>query len=111
SHPSGDLAQPSQSPKIRLTARTGRKRPSPWFATPLHRTGKGVGKVSDAASRGTAALPILMYHNIARAPRDLRVYRSLFVSPAAFARQMWLLRRLGYIGLSMSAAMPYLRGE
>jgi peptidoglycan/xylan/chitin deacetylase (PgdA/CDA1 family) len=52
-----------------------------------------------------------MYHNIARAPRDLRVYRSLFVSPAAFARQMWLLRRLGYTGLSMSAAMPYLRGE
>jgi len=67
--------------------------------------------VSDAASRGTPALPILMYHNIARAPRDLRVYRSLFVSPAAFARQMWLLRRLGYTGLSMSAAMPYLQGE
>jgi peptidoglycan/xylan/chitin deacetylase (PgdA/CDA1 family) len=67
--------------------------------------------VSDAASRGMPALPILMYHNIARAPRDLRVYRSLFVSPAAFARQMWLLRRLGYTGLSMSAAMPYLRGE
>jgi peptidoglycan/xylan/chitin deacetylase (PgdA/CDA1 family) len=55
-------------------------------------------------------MPILMYHNIARAPRDLRVYRSLFVSPTAFARQMWLLRRFGYTGLSMSAAMPYLRG-
>jgi peptidoglycan/xylan/chitin deacetylase (PgdA/CDA1 family) len=52
-----------------------------------------------------------MYHNIARAPRDLRVYRSLYVSPGAFARQMWLLHRLGYTGLSMSAAMPYLRGE
>ncbi len=62
-------------------------------------------------SQGTHALPILMYHNIAQAPRDLRVYRSLFVSPAAFARQMWLLHRLGYTGLSMSAAMPYLRGE
>ncbi|MFC5436326.1 polysaccharide deacetylase family protein [Rhodanobacter umsongensis] len=56
-------------------------------------------------------MPILMYHNIARAPRDLRVYRSLFVSPATFARQMWLLRLCGYTGLSMSAAMPYLRGE
>ena len=67
--------------------------------------------MSDAASLGTPALPILMYHNIARAPRDLRVYRSLFVSPAAFARQMWLLRRFGYTGLSMSAAMPYLQGE
>ncbi len=64
-----------------------------------------------AAPRGTRALPILMYHNIARAPRDLRVYRSLFVSPAAFARQMWLLHTLGYTGLSMTAAMPYLRGE
>lgn len=57
------------------------------------------------------ALPILMYHNIARAPRDLSVYRSLYVSPAAFSRQLWLLHRLGYTGLSMSAAMPYLRGE
>jgi peptidoglycan/xylan/chitin deacetylase (PgdA/CDA1 family) len=56
-------------------------------------------------------LPILMYHNIARAPRELSVYRSLYVSPGAFARQMWLLHRLGYVGLSMSAAMPYLRGE
>ncbi|MDE1895236.1 MAG: polysaccharide deacetylase family protein [Xanthomonadaceae bacterium] len=52
-----------------------------------------------------------MYHNIAPAPRDLSVYRSLFVSPGAFARQMGLLHRLGYTGLSMSAAMPYLRGE
>lgn len=67
--------------------------------------------MSDAASRGAPALPILMYHNIARAPRDLRVYRSLFVSPAAFALQMWLLRRFGYTGLSTSAAMPYLQGE
>jgi len=56
-------------------------------------------------------LPILMYHNIARAPRNLSVYRSLYVSPDAFSRQLWLLHRLGYSGLSMSAAMPYLRGE
>lgn len=67
--------------------------------------------MSDAAVRSLPALPILMYHNIASAPRDLSVYRSLFVSPTAFARQMWLLHRLGYRGLSMSAAMPYLRGE
>jgi peptidoglycan/xylan/chitin deacetylase (PgdA/CDA1 family) len=57
------------------------------------------------------ALPILMYHNIERPPGHLQVYRSLYVSPAKFARQMWLLRRLGYSGLSMAAAMPYLRGE
>ncbi|HZX71499.1 MAG TPA: polysaccharide deacetylase family protein [Rhodanobacter sp.] len=56
-------------------------------------------------------LPILMYHNIASAPRDLRIYRSLYVRAGAFARQMGLLHRLGYTGLSMSAAMPYLRGE
>lgn len=56
-------------------------------------------------------LPILTYHNIADAPRDIRRWRSLYVSPGAFARQMWLLRRFGYTGLSMSAAMPYLQGE
>ncbi|WP_266171453.1 polysaccharide deacetylase family protein [Dyella subtropica] len=64
-----------------------------------------------ASSEGKDSLPILMYHNIARAPRNLPVYRSLYVSPQAFTRQMWLLHRLGYTGLSMSAAMPYLRGE
>ena len=64
-----------------------------------------------AAPGSMAPVPILMYHNIAPAPRDIRVYRSLYVNPRAFARQMWLLRRLGYVGLSMTAAEPYLRGE
>src|ERR1700735_2430112 len=64
-----------------------------------------------AAPGSMAPVPILMYHNIAPAPRDIRVYRSLYVSPRAFARQMWLLRRLGYVGLSMTAAEPYFRGE
>lgn len=66
---------------------------------------------SSAAPVSMAPVPILMYHNIAPAPRDIRVYRSLYVSPRAFARQMWLLRRLGYVGLSMTAAEPYLRGK
>jgi len=67
--------------------------------------------MEQSTATGPHRLPILMYHNIARAPRNLRVYRSLYVSPGTFARQMWLLRKLGYLGLSMSAAMPYLRGE
>lgn len=56
-------------------------------------------------------IPILMYHNIARVPQDVRVYRSLYVSPSSFARQMAMLKMLGYRGVSMSDAMPYLRGE
>lgn len=67
--------------------------------------------MSQSKSAGGRRVPILMYHNIASAPRDLSVYRSLFVSPGAFVRQMGLLHRLGYTGLSISAAMPYLRGE
>lgn len=61
--------------------------------------------------RQVQACPIFMYHNIAPVPRGLRRWRSLYVNPAAFARQMWLLKRLRYKGLSMSDAMPYLRGE
>ncbi|CTP84007.1 polysaccharide deacetylase [Xanthomonas translucens pv. poae] len=64
-----------------------------------------------ATSPAAARIPIFMYHNIAQAPRQLQVYRSLYVAPARFARQMRLLRRLGYRGVSMSDAMPYLRGE
>lgn len=56
------------------------------------------------------AIPILMYHNVARPPADT-LLRSLYVSPAAFRRQLGLLRTLGYRGMSMAEAMPYLRGE
>jgi peptidoglycan/xylan/chitin deacetylase (PgdA/CDA1 family) len=55
--------------------------------------------------------PILTYHQIAEAPPKGAPYRSLYVSPAAFARQMRMLNLLGYKGLSMSALLPYLRGE
>ena len=55
--------------------------------------------------------PILTYHQIAEAPAKGAPYRSLYVAPAAFARQMRLLNLLGYKGLSMSALLPYLRGE
>jgi peptidoglycan/xylan/chitin deacetylase (PgdA/CDA1 family) len=55
-------------------------------------------------------IPILTYHSIGRAPADGRLC-SLYVSPGKFARQMALLRALGFQGLSMSAALPYLRGE
>jgi peptidoglycan/xylan/chitin deacetylase (PgdA/CDA1 family) len=51
-----------------------------------------------------------MYHNIGEPPEGARL-RSLYVRTGAFARQMWLLKLLGYKGLSMSAALPYLRGE
>ena len=56
------------------------------------------------------AIPILMYHNIGTPPVGARL-RGLYVRSATFARQMRLLRLLGFQGLSMSAAMPYLRGE
>lgn len=56
-------------------------------------------------------IPILVYHQIADAPPKGAPFRSLYVSPNAFARQMYLLNLLGYRGLSMSALLPYLRGE
>ncbi|KAF0202699.1 MAG: putative xylanase/chitin [Gallionellaceae bacterium] len=55
-------------------------------------------------------VPILMYHNIGVPPVGARL-RNLYVRAGAFSRQMFMLRLLGYKGLSMSAAMPYLRGE
>ena len=56
-------------------------------------------------------IPILAYHQIDRAPAKGKPFRSLYVAPEAFARQMKWLARLGYTGLSMTALMPYLRGE
>ena len=56
-------------------------------------------------------IPILVYHQIAVAPPKGSPFRSLYVSPVAFARQMAWLKRLGYQGMSMSALQPYLLGE
>ena len=56
-------------------------------------------------------IPILVYHQIAAAPPKGSPFRSLYVAPEAFARQMTWLKLLGYTGLSMSALQPYLLGE
>jgi peptidoglycan/xylan/chitin deacetylase (PgdA/CDA1 family) len=54
---------------------------------------------------------ILTYHQIDLAPPPPAAFRSLYVAPDSFARQMRWLKRLGYRGLSMRDLMPYLRGE
>ena len=59
----------------------------------------------------TRPIPILTYHQIDAAPPKGAPFRSLVVSPSNFARQMMLLKLLGYRGLSMSELMPYLTGE
>ena len=56
-------------------------------------------------------IPILVYHQIAKAPPKGSPFRSLYVAPEAFARQMAWLKLLGYTGLSMSGLQPYLNGE
>lgn len=56
-------------------------------------------------------IPILMYHQIDVPPPRGTPLRGLVVSPGSFARQMWLLRLLGYRGLSMRDLEPYLSGE
>lgn len=56
-------------------------------------------------------IPILVYHQINEAPLRGEPFRSLYVSPQAFVRQMALLKLMGYQGLSMGSLLPYLRGE
>ena len=55
-------------------------------------------------------IPILMYHQIDTPPKRGTSLRGLIVSPGSFARQMWVLRLLGYKGLSMRDLEPYLFG-
>lgn len=63
-------------------------------------------------SQNRQPIPILVYHQIAEAPpKGSSPFRGLYVAPAAFARQMAWLKRLGYTGVSMSGLLPYLRGE
>jgi peptidoglycan/xylan/chitin deacetylase (PgdA/CDA1 family) len=55
-------------------------------------------------------IPILMYHSIESMPKST-VMRSLHVPPRRFEFQMWMLRILGYKGLSLKNLKPYLDGE
>ena len=56
-------------------------------------------------------IPILMYHQIDAPPKRGTSLRGLIVAPESFARQMALLKFLGYRGMSMRALEPYLAGE
>lgn len=56
-------------------------------------------------------IPILTFHQIAPEPPKGTGFRSLCVDPLDFAAHMGFLHALGWQGLSMSALMPYLRGE
>ncbi|WP_280821067.1 polysaccharide deacetylase family protein [Pseudaminobacter soli (ex Li et al. 2025)] len=56
-------------------------------------------------------IPILLYHQIDIPPVRSAPFRSFTVHPDAFRRQMNWLKRLGYRGLSLREAMPYIRGE
>jgi len=58
----------------------------------------------------TINIPILMYHSIESMPRTT-IMRSLHVSPKKFKFQMWMLKILGYKGLSLSQLKPYLDGK
>jgi len=56
-------------------------------------------------------VPILMYHQIDQPPARGAYLRGATVHPRRFANQMLLLKRLGYQGLSLRDALPYIRGE
>ena len=55
-------------------------------------------------------IPILMYHSIESMPKST-IMRSLHVPPRRFKFQMWILKKLGYQGLSIRKLKPYLDGE
>lgn len=59
----------------------------------------------------SSAIPILLYHSIDVPPARDKPFRSLHVHPDRFRSQMLWLKRLGYHGLSMRDARPYLEGK
>ncbi len=67
--------------------------------------------MSTERSANQRPIPVLVYHQIDQPPPKSQPFRSLYVTPAAFARQMRLLHWLGYKGLSMSDLQPYLLGK
>tara|TARA_B100000787_G_scaffold163781_1_gene145777 strand:+ start:4237 stop:4959 length:723 start_codon:yes stop_codon:yes gene_type:complete len=56
------------------------------------------------------SIPILMYHSIESMPKST-VMRGLHVPPRRFKFQMFILKFLGYKGLSLKDLRPYLNGD
>lgn len=56
------------------------------------------------------SVPILLYHQIDVPPRHKAPFRSMTVHPDRFGNQMAWLKRLGYQGLSLKDALPYIYG-
>jgi peptidoglycan/xylan/chitin deacetylase (PgdA/CDA1 family) len=56
-------------------------------------------------------IPILLYHQIDVPPDRRTPFRSMIVHPDRFRRQMRWLKRLGYKGLSLRDALPYIGGQ
>ncbi len=59
-------------------------------------------------TKNNQPIPILVYHQIGAVPAKGTPFRSLVVSPQAFARQMQILNWLGYCGMSMSKLQGHL---
>ncbi len=55
-------------------------------------------------------VPIFLYHQIDVPPQHRTPYRSMIVHPDRFRQQMAWLKRLGYRGLSVRDAIPYIYG-
>lgn len=56
-------------------------------------------------------IPILLYHHIGVPPHKGTPSRSNYVAVKNFIRQMHMLKRLGFKGLSLKDAAPYINGE
>ena len=58
----------------------------------------------------TTRIPILGYHNVERPPAGIPLPR-LYVTPDRFERQLWLLKRMGLRGVSLSMGLDRLAGR
>lgn len=63
-----------------------------------------------AGGRG-ARLPILMYHSISEEPESTAAYYQTVTHPARFAGQMQALQDAGYLGVTLTEGLRWLRGE
>lgn len=56
-------------------------------------------------------IPVLLYHQIGVLSGKRTPFRSMTVHPNSFRRQMRWLKRLGYKGVSLRDALPYIEGR
>ncbi len=104
----GDGSTPRAATRTSRTTAAADPKHKPHHSAARHTKGESTAAVLGPATgvRGTASVPVLMYHVIA-APPSGAPFPGLYVQPQEFAAQMQALKRAGWHAVTLDQLQAY----